>query len=198
MFQIADDTKEIKKDLLEDLELGGDYSTSSLDALVEGDSRYVKDLRINLKNTLKSDHISEKETALIALAIAANFKNEPLKDHFTALAGRHEATDEEIGDAIACTSLLSANNVFYRFRHFVDKESYNNMSARIKMNIMAKPQLEKEFFELVSLAVSAANGCEMCVQSHEKSLLKMDSSEERIFDAVRLASVVTSLDKIVY
>ena len=197
MFGIAD-TTDVKNDLLEDLELEQEYGSSALDALVEGDSRYIKDLRVNLKNTLKSDHISEKETALIALAIAANFKNEPLKSHFKNLASSKDASQEEIGDAIACTSLLAANNVFYRFRHFVDKESYNKMSARIKMNIMAKPKLEKEFFELVSLAVSAANGCEMCVQSHEKSLLKMDSSEERIFDAIRLASVITSLDKIVY
>ncbi|HLR24997.1 MAG TPA: carboxymuconolactone decarboxylase family protein [Fodinibius sp.] len=197
MFVTAD-TAEIKNDLLKDLELDESYSSTSLDALVEGESRYVKDLRVNLKNTLKSDHMSDKETALIALAISANFKNEPLKKYFKALAVSNEATGEEIGDTIACTSLLSANNVFYRYRHFVDKESYNKMSARIKMNIMAKPKLEKEFFELISLAVSAANGCEMCVQSHEKSLIKMDSSEERIFDAIRLTSVITSLDKIVY
>ncbi|HEX6981408.1 MAG TPA: carboxymuconolactone decarboxylase family protein [Balneolaceae bacterium] len=196
MFAVAN-TEDIKNDLLKDLGLNDDYSSSSLDALVEGDSRYVKDLRVNLKNTLKSDHISEKETALIALAIAANFKNEPLKAHFRELAKENEATEEEIGDAIACASLLAANNVFYRFRHFVDKESYNKMRAGIKMNIMAKPKLEKEFFELISLVVSAANGCEMCVQSHEQSLLKMDCSEERIFDAIRLTSVITSLDKII-
>lgn len=197
MFGIAD-TKDIKNDLLEDLGLEEDFSTTSLDALVDGDSRYLKDLRVNLKNTLKSDHLSEKETALISLAIAANFKNDRLKNFFERLAKENEATDEEVGDTIACTSLLAANNVFYRFRHFADNDNYNKMSARIKMNIMAKPKLEKEFFELVSLAVSAVNGCEMCVNSHEKSLLKMGSSEERIFDAIRLASVITSLDRIVY
>lgn len=196
MFAVAN-TEDIKNDLLEDLGLDADYSSSALEMLVQGDSRYVKDLRVNLKNTLKSEHISKKETALIALAVAVNGKNETLKSFFTDLADEHQATQEEIGDATACASLLAANNVFYRFRHFVDKESYNKMSAGIKMNIMAKPKLEKEFFELVSLAVSAANGCEMCVKSHEKSLLKMESTEERIFDAIRLASVVVSLDKIV-
>lgn len=197
MFGI-DATEDIKNDLLKDLGLDEDYSSSSLDALSEGESRYIKDLRVNIKNTLKSDHLNEKEAALLALAVAVNYKNEPLKSHFRQLAEEQEATPEEIGDAVACASLLAANNVFYRFRHFMEKESYNKMPARIKMNIMVKPKLEKEFFELVSLAVSAANGCEMCVQSHEASLLKMDSSEERIFDAVRLASIVTSLDKIVY
>ena len=196
MFAVAN-TEDIKNDLLEDLGLDEDYSSSSLDALVEGESRYIKDLRVNLKNTLKSDHISPKETALIALAIAANFKNEPLKAHFRQLAEEQEATEEEMGDAIACASLLAANNVFYRFRHFVDKETYYKRGARIKMNIMAKPKLEKEFFELVSLAVSAANGCELCVKSHEQSLLDMESTEERIFDAIRLTSVITSLDKVI-
>jgi alkyl hydroperoxide reductase subunit D len=66
------------------------------------------------------------------------------------------------------------------------------------MNIMMNPVLGKEFFELVSLAVSAVNGCEMCVKSHEQSVLQAGSSEQRIWDAIRLASIITSLSKIVY
>lgn len=194
----TDTTEDIKNDLLNDLGLDEDYASSALESLVTGESRYIKDLRVNLKNTLKSDHIDKKEASLIALAIAVNAKNKPLRYYFHQLAEENEATEKEIGDTVACASLLAANNVFYRFRHFVDKESYNRMPARIKMNIMAKPVINKELFELISLAVSAANGCEMCVQSHESSLLRMDSTEERIFDAIRLTSVVTSLDKIIY
>jgi alkyl hydroperoxide reductase subunit D len=55
---------------------------------------------------------------------------------------------------------------------------------------MARPILGKEFFELVSLAVSAVNGCEACVVSHEASVRANGSSEARIFDAIRIASVV--------
>ena len=191
-------TVDIKNDLLGDLGLGEDYSSPAIEALVGGESRWIKDLRVNLKNVLKSDHLSNKETALLGLAVAVNQKNDVLQAFFTDLARNHEATDAEIGDATACASLLAANNVFYRFRHFVEKESYSRMPARIKMTLMAKPKLEKEFFELVSLAVSAVNGCEMCVSSHEQSVLKLGSKEERVFDAVRLVSIVTSLDKIVY
>lgn len=61
------------------------------------------------------------------------------------------------------------------------------------MSIMMNPVLGKEFFELVSLVVSAVNGCEACVRSHEESILKQGSSETRIFDAIRLASVVKGL-----
>ena len=80
----------------------------------------------------------------------------------------------------------------------MNKEKYNEIPARIKMNIMARPVTGKEFFELISLAVSAVNGCEMCVKSHEVSLIELGAKEERIFESVRLASVITSLGKIVY
>ena len=61
---------------------------------------------------------------------------------------------------------------------------------------MMKPVLGKELFELISLAVSAVNGCELCVNSHEASLIQLGSAEERIFDAVRIASVITSISKL--
>jgi len=63
---------------------------------------------------------------------------------------------------------------------------------------MMKPITGKEFFELMSLAVSAVNGCEMCVNSHEDSLMKLGAKEERVFDAVRIASLITATGKIIY
>lgn len=188
---------ETKNDFLNDHKLGEDYSTTALDILTTGESRYIKDLRINAKTVLKSQHLSEKEALLVALSIAANNQHEALIKVYTEKAKEVEATDEEVAEAVACASLLAANNVFYRFRHFMGKESYNKMPARIKMNIMMKPVTGKEFFELMSLAVSAVNGCEMCVKSHEASLIGLGATEERVFDAVKIASVVTSLGKIV-
>ncbi len=40
------------------------------------------------------------------------------------------------------------------------------------MNVMANPDADKVDFELASLAVSAINGCGMCIESHEKTLKK--------------------------
>ena len=117
---------------------------------------------------------------------------------FAASAEEEGANSKEIAETIACASLLSANNVYYRFRHFMNEEFYNNSQAGIRMNIMASPVLGKELFELISIAVSAVNGCEMCVKSHEASLIELGSKEERIFEAVRLASVITSVSKVIY
>jgi alkyl hydroperoxide reductase subunit D len=180
------------------LKLDDGYSSESLDLLESGKSRYIADLKVNFKNSFESEYLSKKEIALLGVALAVNAGNKPVRTFFTLNAQEEGAAAEEIAEAVACASLLSANNVFYRFRHFLNKEKYNEIPARIKMNIMARPVLGKEFFELVSLAVSAVNGCEMCVKSHEASLLELGAKEERIFESVRLAAVVTSLTKVVY
>lgn len=185
-------------ELLQNLNLSEDYQNVSLETLEEGGSRYVRDLKVNLNNTLASEHLNEKETALLALSLTANLKNTVLIEYFKGHAAGQGATGEEIAEAVACASLLAANNVLYRFRHFAQKEKYNQMPGRIKMNIMMKPVTGKEFFELMSLAISAVNGCEMCVKSHENSLLALGSSEERIFDAIRLSAVISSLDRVIY
>ena len=175
-----------------------DASLVLLKVLDAADSRYIRDLKVNVSNALQSTTLSEKETALLALSIAANQKNVPLILGLQKRATEKGATLEEQNEAISCASLLAGNNVFYRFRHFQQKESYNTMQAKIKMNIMMKPVLGKEFFELMSLVISAVNGCEMCVNAHEHSVRELGASEERVWDAIRLASVIVSLDKVVY
>ncbi|MBO0952074.1 carboxymuconolactone decarboxylase family protein [Fibrella forsythiae] len=163
-----------------------------LDAM--GDSKYLRDLKINVGNVLtNSQQLTAKESRLLALSVAANEKHQPLIDAFSAAAVQAGATDAEVAETLACTSLLSTNNIYYRFRHFVDKEVYTNAQAGIRMSIMMTPVLGKEFFELMSLVVSAINGCEMCVRSHEESVLKHGASEARVIDAIRLGAVIKGL-----
>jgi alkyl hydroperoxide reductase subunit D len=188
---------ETAQELLEFLHADKGYRTDSLDLLEEGKSRYVADLKVNFKNSFESELLSKKEIGLLGVALAVNANHALLKEFFRNNAQAEGATTTEIAEAAGCASLLSANNVLYRFRHFVNKEKYNEIPARIKMNIMGRPAAGKEFFELMSLAVSAVNGCEMCVKSHEHSLIELGSKEERIFEAIRLASVITSMTKII-
>jgi alkyl hydroperoxide reductase subunit D len=186
---------ETKNDLLNDLKLNGNGAYFSLDKMVEGETKFVRDLRINLKNVIGSNNLTKKEAYLLALAIAVNEKSKPLIKSFTELAKENGAVEAEVAETYACAAMLATNNVFYRFKHFIKQanEKYQIMPAGIKMNIMMNPILGKEFFELISLAVSAVNGCESCVNSHEESVRKLGSSEARIFDAVRLAAVVKGL-----
>lgn len=192
------ETQEIISEILESLNVATDYRTASLELLEKGESRYIKDLKINFNSTLTSEHLSAKEIGLIGLSTAVNNGNKILTDFYTKFAEKNEATPEEIAEAVSCASLLSSNNIFYRFRHFTQKEKYGQIPARIRMQIMAKPITGKEFFELLSLAISAVNGCEMCVNAHEDSLIKLGTKEERIFDAVRISSLVTATGKVIF
>jgi len=159
-----------------------------------GDNRYLRDLKINVSNVLNnSQNLTRKEALLLALSVAANEKLQLLIDAFTKAAEAEGATAAELSETLACTSLLSTNNVYYRFRHFMDKEYYTTAQAGIRMSIMMTPVLGKEFFELMSLVVSAVNGCEMCVRSHEESVLKHGASEARVLDAIRLGAVIKGL-----
>jgi alkyl hydroperoxide reductase subunit D len=192
------ESTEIINELLQSLGLDTAFRTDSLSLLEKGESRYLRDLKLNFTSTLTSEHLSTKECALLGLATAVNNNNGPLTTYFTKYAEEQEATAAEIGEAVGCASLLASNNIFYRFRHFTQKEKYTQIPARIRMQLMMKPVTGKEFFELMSLAVSAINGCEMCVNAHEDSLIKLGTTEERIFDAVRIASLVTAAGKVVY
>jgi lipoyl-dependent peroxiredoxin subunit D len=53
-----------------------------------------------------------------------------------------------------------------------------------------KPATTKVDFELFSLAVSAINACEACIQSHEKVVVEGGLTEDHVHDAVRIAATV--------
>lgn len=194
MSEIVAIQNETLNNLLNDLQLEGYELSVNIEALVNAESRYIKDLKINVSNALNNtQYLSRKEALLLGLAVAINEKFEPLRESFIRQAKAEGAGEAEIAEIAATVSLMNTNNVFYRFRHFMQKDFYNNQPAGIKMSIMMKPLLGKEFFELVSLAVSAINGCEMCVSSHEQSVLQHGSSEARVFEAVKTGAIIKGL-----
>ncbi len=185
-------TGSTKDSLYKEYNIPETFESVLIEKLAALDHRYLKDLKINLSNVLKSQNLTKKEAYLIALSVAINEKNAILIQTLEELAKLESAEDKEIAEVSACVSLMNANNVFYRFRHFMDKEYYNTAPAGIKMSIMVNPVLGKEFFELLSLVVSSLNGCEMCVTSHEQSVLNHGGSQARIFDAVRVGAIFKS------
>lgn len=185
-------TSNPKESLYKEVNLPEQFESALLDKLVQADHRYLKDLKVNVGNVLKYQNLSRKEILLVAYATAVNEKHSALASGLEGLAVGEGATEAEIAEVIACVSLMNANNVFYRFRHFVKKEYYETTPAGIKMSIMINPVLGKEFFELLSLAISALNGCEMCVTSHEQSVLNHGGSQARIYDAVRIGAIIRS------
>jgi alkyl hydroperoxide reductase subunit D len=180
--------------LYADLLIPSDHKSSSLEKLAAADNRYLKDLKLNIGAVLKSTNLTKKESYILALSVAVNEKSAVLTEAFEALARKEEATDADIAEVHACTSLMNTNNVFYRFRHYLPQNQYyNNTPAGLRMSIMMNPVLGKGLFELVSLVVSALNGCELCVTSHEASVKQHGASEAKVYDAIRLGAVIKSL-----
>jgi alkyl hydroperoxide reductase subunit D len=149
----------------------------------------AKDLKLNLQSVLADGSLSPEQRLAIALSCAYASRNLALRDALREDAGK--TLDEAwIDDAMAAAALMSMNNVYYRFRHMIGKPSYGSMPAKLRMNRLANPRTSKLDFELMCLAVSAINGCEMCVRSHERSLIEMGASEIQVHDAVRIAAAV--------
>jgi len=183
--------------ILDDFNLREAELSTGLELLANTDSKYLRDLRINVSNALAYPNLTKKESYLVALAVGINEKNEKLVKAFTSLAEKEGASNAEIAELHSLVSLMNINNVFYRFRHYTKKEYYTNTPAGIKMSIMMNPVLGKEFFELLSLAISAVNGCEMCVNAHEQSVKQHGATEARIYDAIRLSAVIKGFANLV-
>jgi alkyl hydroperoxide reductase subunit D len=177
-----------------DLGINTSHTSHSLEQLVAADSRFLRDTKLNVSSVLGSSNMNKQEAYLLALSVAVNQKHEVLTKAFENLAKNEGASDAIIAEAHACTGVMNINNVFYRFRHYMDGiEYYDKQPAGLRMNVMMNPAMGKELFELMSLVVSAVNGCERCVISHENSVKQQGASEARIFDAIRLAGVIKSL-----
>ena len=87
---------------------------------------------------------------------------------------------------------MAQNNVYYRFVNLAANKEYGTIPAKLRMNVIGNPGVDKIDFELWSLAVSAINGCGMCIDAHEAELKKSGMSAEQIQTAVRIAASVAA------
>jgi alkyl hydroperoxide reductase subunit D len=151
----------------------------------------ARDTKLNLQSVLQPGTLTAAQRWGVAVASAAAARNRELLDAILA-DGRDEAGDAVIDDALAAASLMAMNNIYYRFKHMIAKESYAQKPARLRMQRIAKPATNKPDFELFCLAVSAINGCEMCIRSHEDAVIAGGLTEDHVVDAVRIAAVVSA------
>lgn len=152
----------------------------------------ARDLRVNIKKLLDEDSTSELQRPLanaIALASALSLGHAELAELFS-----ERLQDEGLRrDAETAAALMAMTNVYYRFTHVVDNEAYGRMPAQLRMQGLAQAASDKVALELMSLAVSAINGCAMCMNSHERTLVRHGVREEVILEAVRIGAVVNGL-----
>ena len=149
----------------------------------------ARDIKLNLQSVLQTSVLSPAQRWGVALAAAITARNPQLLA--AVMRDAHAQVDATvIEDAKAAAALMAMNNVYYRFRHIVGKDSYGQKPARLRMNRLGQPASNKVDFELFALAVSAINNCEMCVRAHEKVVTEGGLTEDHVHDAVRIAATI--------
>ncbi|MDQ3617455.1 MAG: carboxymuconolactone decarboxylase family protein [Pseudomonadota bacterium] len=153
---------------------------------------YAKDLKLNLDSVLSeagAPGIDGKQIRVIALASAIASRHVPLVAAIEAFAAGKLSADE-INGARAAAAIMAMNNIYYRAIHLIHNDEYGQLRAGLRMNVMGKPGVDKVTFELASLAVSAINGCGMCMDSHEKVIRQHEVSAQGVQNALKIAAVV--------
>ena len=156
---------------------------------------YAKDLKLNLSSLARETDLDDQKKWGTFLATAY-----ALGEPMTLRAIRTEAElklDPAAATAAkAAAGIMGMNNVYYRFIHLSKNKEYGTLPARLRMNVLANPGVDKADFELWSLAVSAVNGCGLCIDSHEIELRKHGLTSAQIQSAVRIAATVNAVAQI--
>ncbi len=153
---------------------------------------YAKDLRLNVASVLSPEGapgLTEAQIVATALASAVAARNPVLLREVEALAAA-KLDAAQTHAARAAASIMGMNNIYYRFTHLVGNDEYAKLPARLRMNVIGNPGVDKTDFELYSLAVSAINGCGACVAAHERVVRKAGLSADAVQSAVRIAAVI--------
>jgi alkyl hydroperoxide reductase subunit D len=163
-----------------------------LEQLLNSVPEYAKDLKLNLGSVTRQTELTEQQTWGTAVACAIAARNPQLLASVLDEAGKH-LNEQALFGAKAAAAVMGMNNIFYRFRHLSTNPKYGTMPARLRMQVIGKHGADPVDFELWCLAVSAINGCGVCVDSHENVLREKGVSEETVLAAVRIASVIHAL-----
>jgi len=149
--------------------------------------RLPNDLKINLGIVAAASALSPAQAWLIAVASAHTARQPELVAAIEAEAAPHTAIAAGRGAA----AIMGMNNIYYRFVHFMGEASeYGHMPARLRMQIIGNPGIDKLDFELACLAASAITGCEACVRSHERAVRERGGTKEMVHETVRIAAVL--------
>ncbi len=153
---------------------------------------YAKDLRLNIGSLLNDQTLADDRKYGLILACAHGSGYRPLVA--AAEAEVEGKLDEAYANAArAAAAVMAMNNVYYRFVHLASNPVYGTLPAKLRMNVIGSPGIDKADFELFSIAVSAMNGCGMCIDSHERVLSQHGVKPEITQAAARVGAVMKAV-----
>lgn len=168
----------------------------SLDALKSRIPEYAKDIKLNLSTLAGEEILSTQQLWGTFVASALATRNAAVIAAIEAQAAPH-LSPAAMTAAKSAAAIMGMNNVYYRFVHIAKNKEYQTLPAKLRMNVIANPGVDKVDFELWSLAVSAINGCGMCIDAHEAELRKHGLSNVQVQTAVRIAATLNAVATII-
>ena len=165
----------------------------SLDTLRDQLPAYAKDLSLNL-SSLAAETVLNDQQKWGSFLASAHAVGQP--DVIKAVEAASGLSPEAKDAAKAAAAIMGMNNVYYRSLHLMRNQEYRTLPAKLRMNVIANPGVDKSDFELWCTAVSAINGCGMCLDSHEEELRKRGVPNVQIQAALRIAAVVHAVSRV--
>lgn len=168
----------------------------SLDALRDIIPSYAKDISLNLSSLSNETVLNDQQKWGCFLASAHAIGVAPV----VKLIEAHAATilsPEAMNGAKAAAAIMGMNNIYYRSLHLMKNHEYTTLPAKLRMNVIGNPGVDKLDFELWATAVSSINGCGACMDAHEGELRKHGFSNVQVQAALRIGAVVHAASRIV-
>ena len=163
----------------------------SLREFAESLPDYAKDIRLNLNSLAGDQTLNDQRKYGLLLITAHGSGYKPLVEAAEAECAP-KLSPEAANAARAAAAIMAMNNVYYRFTHLASNKEYGTLPAKLRMNVIGAPGIDKADFELFCLAVSAQNGCGMCIDAHEKVLKGHGVAADVIHAAARIGAVMTA------
>ncbi len=163
----------------------------SLEDLRNALPEYAKDIKLNLSNLAAEETLNPNQLWGTYLACAMATKQRDVIEAISNEAANHIGEDVR-GAACGAATIMAMNNVYYRGVHLMSNKEYQSLPAKLRMTFIAGHGTDKVDFELWCFAVSAINGCGMCMDAHEAQLKKEGMTPEQIQAALRIAATVNA------
>ena len=168
----------------------------SIDALRDLMPAYAKDISLNLGSLSSETVLNDQQKWGCFLASAHAVGVAPVVKAIEAAAAE-KLSPEALTAAKAAAAIMGMNNIYYRSLHLMKNNEYTTLPAKLRMNVLANPGVDKVDFELWSTAVSAVNGCGMCLDAHESELKKHSVPNTSIQAALRIGAVVNAVSRVI-
>jgi alkyl hydroperoxide reductase subunit D len=169
----------------------------ALEALRESLPAYAKDMNLNLSSLIAETVLTDQQKWGCFVASAHAVGVPAVVKAVEAAAAEAGLSDAARDAAKAAAAIMGMNNIYYRAIHLLHNPEYRTLPAKLRMNIIANPGVEKTDFELWSMAVSAINGCGACLDAHETELKKRGVTNVAIQASMRIAAVVNAVSRVV-